>query len=108
MKQSLLPPSNPSKPPNNPLAIFCALHISFEQQIIGIGAVIVYAGDIVKEVVPELFYYYGVVVHGFGLMCVAVGLKIVQKVGRVKLLQYGGVAICCCLLVTGINFLRDK
>jgi MFS family permease len=41
-------------------------------------------------------------------MCVAIGLKVVQKVGRVKLLQYGGVVICCCLLVTGINFLRDK
>lgn len=88
--------------------MFCALHLPFQQQIIGIGVVIVYSGDIIKEIVPELFYYYATIVHTIGLFCVFLGLFLIQKFGRVVLLQVGACIIAVCLLIIGVNFLLQE
>jgi hypothetical protein len=90
------------------LAVFCALHLSFQQQIVGIGVVIVYSGDIIKEVIPSLFYYYAIIIHSIGLCCVFLGLFLIKRFGRVILLLIGAGIISTCLFVAGINFLMDE
>jgi hypothetical protein len=84
------------------------LHLSIHQQLIGIGAVIVYSGDIIKQVFPSIFHYYAVIVHSFGLFCVILGLTLIQKYGRVLLMQLGSILIFIFLVVIGLNFIRGE
>ena len=70
--------------------------------------VIVYSGDIIKEIIPSLFYYYATIVHLIGICCVFLGLFLIKRYGRIILLQVGAAIISVCLLVMGVNFLLGE
>lgn len=79
----------------------------FHKQIIGVSAVVLYSGDIVKELLPSIFYYYTVILYTFGLIWVLFGLKLVEKFGRAFLMQVGSVSVSVLifLILIGVNFL---
>lgn len=76
------------------------------QQIIGIGAIIVYSGDIIKPIFPSLFEIFPVIVHSFGMLATYLGLNLLKKYGRVYLIQLGSIIIAIFLFIIGYNFLR--
>ena len=76
------------------------------QQIIGIGAIIVYSGDIIKPLFPSLSEIFPVLVHSFGMLATYLGLNLLKTYGRVFLMQLGSIVMAIFLLIIGYNFLQ--
>ena len=67
---------------------------------------IIYSADIIGQVAPAIFYYYGIIVNAFGLVCIFVGLYFIQNFGRLTLLHFGAGIIAACLFIAGLNFVQ--
>jgi hypothetical protein len=73
-----------------------------------VGNVISSTSSIFKEIMPSLSQHYGLIINLFGLLGGFLGLILIQRFGRVTLLQIGALVIGLSFFIAGYNFLLGK
>lgn len=86
------------------MAKLAAIHLSVLQQMVCMGPIIAYSGEIVGQLLPALEKAFPVCIH-----CVAVAgaffcIPVLQRYGRKSSLQFGTAVLSALLLLIGVVF----
>ena len=88
-------------PANNKLAVFLAFHISVQQQMVGMGSIIAYSGEIVGSIMPAFEKLFPIFMNIVAVVGCFGAIPIVKFLGRKGSLSYGALAISIVLVILG-------
>lgn len=89
---------------NNRLAVIAAITLSFNQQIVGMGIIIAYSGELVKFCFPGLSKIFPVFINLIALAGVFTSIPILKAFGRKKSIQCGNILIIISLFCVARTF----
>ena len=86
------------------MAIITAFFMSFSQQMVGLGAVVIYGGQVVGEVLPSLKKEVGFIINIPQIMGAFLLSYLLSKYPRKVILQRGMIALMLANLMIGVGF----
>lgn len=87
-----------------PLAIIAAFHLAIAQQMVGMGAIIAYSGEIVGSIFPKIEKVFPILINLIAVTGAFLSIPTLKILGRKKSLEFGALAIAFLLIILSLCF----
>ena len=80
-----------------------AMHLGISQQMVGMGAIISYSGEIAGEMMPFIEKIFPVLINIVAIMGCFIAIPVIQRIGRKKTLTYGSLSLSISLGILSLS-----
>ncbi len=86
--------------------MFASFHLAVAQQMIGIGVIIAYSGEMIGQILPSFEKVFPIFISFIAVFGGFLSIPILKAFGRKKTLEYGALSIAVFLFTISLCFFK--